>query len=239
MPYEIVGAIRDTLMSRYALFPAFANACARCRARGGRFDDLRWHTNGCGVWRNVLQYDGICTNFRVIADCDVAENFRPRPDVHVTSDLRGATLTHPQRHLLKDKAIRANDRIGVNYYPVRMQNQQTTPNLCCKWNFRTRHNAPKSMPENCRHTHTGGNRVSSSVPSLVASHACEQRAAGVPRKARFCLARPIGHGGRHHVASFDAVRSRNVSNHPSKPNALAISRQTPETLLRLPLADRR
>ncbi len=90
---------------------------------------MSWHTNRRGVRRNILQYDSICTNFCVIADGDVAKNFRPRADVDVTSDLRGATGTHTQRHLLKDMAIRTNYGGGVNNNPVRMQNHQATPDL--------------------------------------------------------------------------------------------------------------
>ncbi len=105
------------------------------------------HANGSGICRNILQYDCICTYLRVIADRDVAQNFRSRADVHVTSDFRGATHAPTQRHLLENKAIGANDNIWMNDYPVGMQNQQAAPDASSKLNFRACHNTPESVPE--------------------------------------------------------------------------------------------
>lgn len=79
------------------------------------------YTGGCAdgnaVIRHILIYNGIGTNPAVISDFDIADNLRPRANVHMVAD-NGASLiaavgqlVASNGHLLEDHSIFADLRM--------------------------------------------------------------------------------------------------------------------------------
>jgi hypothetical protein len=60
---------------------------------------------------------------------------------------RVARPARANRDLLKDQAVRADMRIGMNHHAIRMRQQQAAANVRIQRNIRTRHHAPEPVTQ--------------------------------------------------------------------------------------------
>ena len=69
------------------------------------FDDSRLAKNDGRVVGNVLEYNTVSPDSRVVADSYSTKNLSAGPDVHVVADHRGKPTTTTDSHLVRDDNV--------------------------------------------------------------------------------------------------------------------------------------
>jgi hypothetical protein len=92
-------------------------------------DDSGWNSDSSGSSGYVRQYDGIGSDFCVLADKDVPQYLRARSHVHVAFKDRGTVRSATKRHLLKQQAVGADRRARMDDDTGGVRKQETATEL--------------------------------------------------------------------------------------------------------------
>jgi hypothetical protein len=117
---------------------------------------------------NVAGDDGICPDPRMVANIDGADEAGPGAHVDVPAKARHSAVGIADRNLLKEQAVGANLRIGVDDDAVWMRDQKTSANLACQRNVGTAHRRPKSVSKNGQ---SGTQAASAITCTMIVSYA--------------------------------------------------------------------
>lgn len=152
----------------------------------------RWNAHCHVVCGHVRQHHRIGSNDRVVSDDDRSQQLRPGTDVDVPPDGGGSPGDHsPERHLLKDEAVRSDLGIRMDHYPVRMRKHEPLIDLADQRNIGARHHTPEAMPEHG----PPFQRVKQNpgmLPALVVTNAGQKPFARIPFAKAESLALPVG-----------------------------------------------
>src|SRR5262245_24255346 len=129
----------------------------------------------------------------MIADQHAAEDLCARADVDVAADRRHVLAdARPDRHLLEDQTVRAEDHGRMNDDPVRMREHQTAADLHFERDLRAGDDRPEAMLSDGGFAAELGDLSWSRDPSLIFADRSEQSLRRVPFTREDAFSRPVG-----------------------------------------------
>ena len=96
-------------------------------------------------------------------------------------DRHAAATARPNRYLLEQQAVHADDRLGMNYDPIGMWHQKPAPYVAGERDVGARHDAPEAVLEDVETSAQDRERASSVYVLLVSADGLQQLSARLPK----------------------------------------------------------
>src|SRR5579863_10160246 len=118
-------------------------------------DDSRGHPDGSRTGGHIAEDDGHGSDVRAVADGDVSQDLRVRPDVHAVPDAwdRSVDLHVADRHALPEHTVGADDDSGIDDDVAAMPDPQPRPDHCVRRQLDSGQNLRQAQRHQaaCRH----------------------------------------------------------------------------------------